>query len=55
MGEMPHWFRIQQAARYLRVPPWDLEEQPLRYLLQAEAAQDAEHSAQKAREKNHRR
>lgn len=41
MGHAPRWWRIQQAARYLGVAVWDLEVQPWRYVLEAEAAQAA--------------
>lgn len=31
-----------KAAQYLGTTPWELEEHPWRYVLQAEAAQEAE-------------
>lgn len=49
MGTVPRWFRVQQAARYLQVPPWELEGQPWRYVLQAEEAQAALAQAAAAR------
>jgi hypothetical protein len=45
MGECPSWFRVVQAARYLRVAPWDLADQPLYWLEVAEASQSAEQYA----------
>lgn len=38
MGERPLWHRVQVAARWLGVAPWDLREQPLTELLKAELA-----------------
>lgn len=29
MGELPDWYPLIRAARYLGVPPWDLLDQPL--------------------------
>lgn len=29
MGELPDWYPLIRAARYLGVPPWDLLTQPL--------------------------
>ena len=41
-GEVPRWYRIVKAAQYLGCPPWELEQMPWRYVLQAEEAQAAE-------------
>lgn len=48
---MPEWYPLLQAARYLRVPPWDLADRPQWWTNIALAAQDAEAGAQKDREK----
>lgn len=45
MGEMPRWFRLIQAARYLNTTPWDLEDKGWRYVLQAEEARYSENYA----------
>lgn len=45
MGQVPQWYRVLQAARYLKVPVWELETQPWRYVLQAEEAQAAVNQA----------
>lgn len=47
MGEVPPWWRLLQAARYLRVPPWDLAERPVWWQEIALAAQAAEAAASK--------
>lgn len=45
---MPRWYRLIEAARYLGTTPWELEDKPWRYVLQAEEAQA---SMQHARDK----
>lgn len=47
MGECPTWYRLLVAAKYLGVPPWELQAAPWRYVLQAEAAMSAEAAARK--------
>lgn len=47
MGEVPDWYRLLVAARYLGVPPWDLAQKPLWWMNIALAAQSAENAARK--------
>lgn len=54
MGQVPLWYRIVSAARYLNVAPWDLGEQSLAWLYRAEAAQSAEAHAEKQLSKSKR-
>lgn len=54
MGAAPGWYRVLKAAKYLGVAPWSLAAQPLTYLLQAEAAQDAEAHAREIAENRER-
>jgi hypothetical protein len=49
MGEAPLWFTLIQAARYLRVPPWDLASKPAWWVRVALASQAAENHASKKR------
>lgn len=49
MGEPPRWWGLIQAARYLRVPPWDLARQPIWWMRIALAAKDAEARESKRR------
>lgn len=49
MGEVPLWFSLIQAAKYLGVAPWDLAKQPAWWLRAAQIAQSAESSAGKKR------
>lgn len=51
MGEVPDWYLLLQAARYLRVPPWDLAAKPMWWIQIALAAQGAESAASKAKRK----
>ena len=46
MGEVPLWYALIQAARYLGVAPWDLAERSVWWMNIALAAQKAEHAAQ---------
>ena len=45
MGEVPQWYRVIRAAKYLGVPPWDLAAKPLWWLEIALAAESAEAAA----------
>jgi hypothetical protein len=45
MGEVPLWFSLISAARYLGVPPWDLAKKPAWWMNVALAAQSAENAA----------
>jgi hypothetical protein len=42
VGEVPLWYSLVQAARYLHVPPWELAKQPVWWMRVAQAAQGAE-------------
>lgn len=42
------WYRLIRGAKFLGVAPWDLEQQPVTWLLAAEEAQAAEAAARKA-------
>ena len=42
MGQPPSWWGLLQAARYLRVPPWDLAVRPVWWTRVALTAMDAE-------------
>lgn len=46
MGEVPDWYLLIRAARYLGVPPWVLADQPLYWMEWANIAQNAENEAQ---------
>lgn len=50
MGEVPVWYALIQAARYLRVAPWDLASRPVWWLRVAQAAQSAEASAERIKQ-----
>lgn len=46
MGEMPWWYPLIVAARYLGVAPWELERQPIfwkRIALQAQRSENKAH------------
>lgn len=47
MGELPSWYRLQEAARYLGVSPWELGERPVIEVERALAAKDAEAYAER--------
>ena len=42
MGEVPPWYMVIRAARYLGVAPWDLMEQPQVWQAMALEAESAE-------------
>ncbi len=46
MGSCPDWYAVMQAARYLKVPMWELMEQSIWYTDKALIAMTAEHEAQ---------
>ena len=50
MGEVPEWYELITAAKYLGVAPWDLLEQPLIWQEGAHKAEMAEYEARKQRE-----
>lgn len=45
MGEIPEWYRLICAAKYLGVAPWDLHSQPVIWQSWADMAERAENSA----------
>lgn len=47
-GRVPEWYLLFQAARYLGVPPWALQEQSIEWYLYALAAMAAENEAAEA-------
>jgi hypothetical protein len=47
MGEVPLWYRVIRAARYLKVAPWELYERSAFWLHAAEAAQSVEQDAER--------
>lgn len=51
MGAIPDWYPLIRAARYLKVPPWELAQQPLYWLDWALMAQAAEIEAANGPEK----
>ena len=53
MGEVPSWYRLLKAAKYLEVAPWELARQPLAWVHRAEAAQEAEEHQQLMAAKAH--
>lgn len=52
MGEVPIWYSLISAAKYLGVPPWDLARRPVWWMNIALAAQSAESAASKQRKVN---
>jgi hypothetical protein len=42
MGEIPDWYETIRAAKYLRVAPWDLLDQPVFWRNAALSAERAE-------------
>lgn len=58
MGELPAWYTLLRAARYLGVAPWELAAQPVIWARWAWAAESAEGMAQKnwrERQRQHRK
>ena len=51
MGEIPDWYVIIKAAKYLGVPPWDLMKQSIFWREKALIAMAAENDARKQKEK----
>lgn len=49
MGEVPIWYSLLAAARYLRVPPWELAKKPVWWMNIALAAQSAENAKSKSK------
>ena len=50
VGEVPDWYPLIQAARYLQVPPWELAKQTSLWKYVAIAAMNAEaHAAEMKR------
>lgn len=47
MGEVPEWYRVIKAAKYLGVSPWDLADQSIYWVSAAEAAQEVDALAEK--------
>lgn len=48
MGDVPEWYSLIAAARYLGVAPWDLVDRPTAWAHMANAAMDAEHRARES-------
>ncbi|NLF14542.1 MAG: hypothetical protein GX597_22360 [Anaerolineaceae bacterium] len=46
MGACPEWYPLLRAARYLRVPPWELAGQPLVWQEWALVSEAAEREAE---------
>jgi hypothetical protein len=42
LGELPQWYLLIRAARFLGVPPWELADKPLTWYYWALAAESAE-------------
>lgn len=47
-GKVPAWYLLFQAAKYLGVAPWELQEQSIEWYLYALAAISAENEAAEA-------
>jgi hypothetical protein len=54
LGEQPQWYPVMAAARYLKVPVWDLMNEPLEWVHRAAAAMRAEAHAQEMHDKMHK-
>jgi hypothetical protein len=50
MGEVPDWYVIIKAAKYLGVPPWELMKQSIFWREKALIAMAAENDARKQKE-----
>jgi hypothetical protein len=46
MGECPDWYPLMAAARYMKVPPWELAKQSIWWRDKALIAMTAESQAQ---------
>lgn len=51
---MPDWYLVMQAAKYLGIPPWELEQAGVFWLWHALGAMSAEGRAREAVEKRER-
>jgi hypothetical protein len=51
VGEMPGWYPLVAAARYLKVPVWELENQSMIWIHRAAASMYAEGHARETKEK----
>lgn len=49
LGELPDWYPLLRAARYMGVAPWDLYERPVHWTIWAITSENAENEAQDAR------
>lgn len=49
-GECPQWYPTIRAARYLKVPPWELAQKSHVWVEWALTAEDAEAQAQQRRQ-----
>lgn len=54
IGEVPLWYRVIRAAKYLGVPPWDLISRSVYWLQAAEAAASAEAAAEQHQRRRQR-
>lgn len=52
MGAVPDWYPVMAAARYLKVPVWDLMAAPIEWVYRANAAMKAEAHAQEMAQKS---
>lgn len=52
MGEVPSWYPLMSAARYMKTDPWVLEHQSVVWIHRAHAAMSAEAHAQEMAEKH---
>lgn len=50
MGECPDWYDLILLAKYLKVAPWELAEQPVIWLAWARMANNAEAEANKQKQ-----
>ena len=51
MGESPDWYDLIEAARYLGVAPWDLEDAPTYWYKRAIGAMNAVSGAREDQER----
>jgi hypothetical protein len=51
MGEVPSWYPVMSAARYMKVPVWELQDAPTVWVYRAHAAMKAEDHAREMHEK----